>query len=144
MPPRKARPRVVLDTNIIIAAALSKRGAPYQLINLWKRGFLQLVVSPAIVNEYLAVLRRFDLSERQLQAWQNWFEHPAKVDFVPEPCRVRVSRDLKDDVFVGTALTGRVTTIISGDDDLLSLERVENVEIITPAAFMRRWRAAED
>jgi putative PIN family toxin of toxin-antitoxin system len=50
---------VVLDTNVIVSAAITPGGAPSKLIFDWVlRGLVQTVTSPAVVAEYREVVRR--------------------------------------------------------------------------------------
>ena len=43
--------KVVLDTNVLMSAIFFG-GAPGQIIKAWRDGKIQLVVSPAIIDEY--------------------------------------------------------------------------------------------
>lgn len=142
MPPHKERPLIVIDTNVIISAARTpKPSAARDVVSLWKRGFLQLVLSDAIIREYLLVLSRFDLTENQMKAWARWFVHPSKTVYLVEPRQVKESRDPKDDPFLGAASTGGADWIISRDEDLLVLREFEGIPILTPAQFMEQRRA---
>ena len=51
-------PRIILDTNVIVAAARSKRGASYKLLSLFRSGSYQLALSVPLVLEYEDVLIR--------------------------------------------------------------------------------------
>ena len=113
-----------------------KPGAAREVVKLWKRGRLQLVISDDIVREYLLVLARFDLTDAQMHSWATWFVHPAKTIHLVQPRRVAASRDPKDDMFLGAATTGKAQAIITRDDDLLVLNPFEGVAIETPAAFL--------
>lgn len=42
--------RVVLDTNVIISAALIRAGNEDQILRAWQRGVFELVLSPAILE----------------------------------------------------------------------------------------------
>ncbi|MDQ3812351.1 MAG: putative toxin-antitoxin system toxin component, PIN family [Armatimonadota bacterium] len=144
MPPRKKRPLAVLDTNIICSAAQRKPGAAREVVNLWKRGFLQLVISDAIRREYLDVLARLALRRREMEHWTQWFLHPSKTKQVATPQNVHASRDPEDNPFLGAALTGGAEFIITRDNDLLELQVFEGVEIIPPAEFLERRRAGQN
>lgn len=52
------RPRVVLDTCVLIAAALSPRGTCAGLLRAWQTGAFELVVSPHLLWELRVVLER--------------------------------------------------------------------------------------
>ncbi len=140
VPPRKRRTLVVIDTNLIISAVLSPSGAAGAVVNLWKRGFLQLVVSDYIVKEYLMVLARGNLTDRQMRHWAKWFTHPSKVTEVQPPLRVTASRDPQDNPFLEAAVTGKAEYLITRDNDLLVLESYKSVQILTPADFLNVYQ----
>lgn len=48
--------RVVLDTNVIVSAALSQRSAPAAIHNAWLAGLYELIVSPPLIAEYRSAL----------------------------------------------------------------------------------------
>jgi predicted nucleic acid-binding protein len=52
---------VVLDTNVLVAATRSRRGASYQIIRLIGGGFFRLNISVALALEYEEILKRPDL-----------------------------------------------------------------------------------
>ncbi len=52
---------------------------------------------------------------------------------------VHLSRDLDDDKFIACANDARAIYIVSGDKDLLVLERYKDIEIITAKAFCERY-----
>jgi predicted nucleic acid-binding protein len=47
-------------------------------------------------------------------------------------------RDPDDDKFLELAVNGRAELIVSGDNDLLSMESFRGIPIISPAGFVRR------
>ena len=49
---------VVLDSNVLVAALRSRRGASFQLLKLLRGGRFEVAVSVPLVLEYEAVLRR--------------------------------------------------------------------------------------
>ena len=51
-------PRIILDTNVIVAAARSRRGASYKLVSLFRSGTYRLALSVPLVLEYEDVLMR--------------------------------------------------------------------------------------
>ena len=50
--------RVVLDTNVLVAALRSRRGAAFRLLTLVGRGHFEIAVSVPLVLEYEAVAKR--------------------------------------------------------------------------------------
>lgn len=59
---------------------------------------------------------------------------------IVKPTAVPKLRDPDDAKFVTCAVTARVRWLVSGDDDLLSLRRVQSVEIVSPAAFLQHLK----
>ena len=53
------------------------------------------------------------------------------------PLASPVCRDPDDDHILATAVTGQARCIVTGDKDLLVLERFQSVEIVSPSAFAR-------
>ena len=132
--------RVVLDTNVILSAALSLAGAPALLADrLLERG--RLVFSQATFAEIESRLWRpqFDrylpLERRQrllhdLGASAHW------VDVPPALAAQRFSRDASDDAFIHAALAAAAVRLVSGDNDLLCLHPLGRLQILTPRAAL--------
>ncbi len=55
---------------------------------------------------------------------------PAITDPIP-----RVTRDPKEDYLLAYAVVGQANYLIAGDRDLLTLDKVEQVAIVSPATF---------
>ena len=53
--------KVVLDTNVFVSGVFF-RGPPYQVLKAWRDGKIQILVSPAILEEYHRVM--LELSAR--------------------------------------------------------------------------------
>ena len=52
---------IVLDTNVLVAALRSKRGASYQILRLIGTGVFRPNISVALALEYEEILKRTDL-----------------------------------------------------------------------------------
>ena len=49
----------------------------------------------------------------------------------------QICRDPDDDAILGTAVAGNADCIVTGDSDLLVLERFQGVDIVSPSEFAR-------
>ena len=135
---------MVVDTNVLLSAALSPHGAPAALLDrLLAEG--RLVFSPATFAElasriwkpkfdrYLSIEHRKHILH-DLDAYALWVE-------VPETMLVQAfSRDVKDDAFIHTAFAAGATLLVSGDDDLLCLHPLGPLQILTPRAALDEIR----
>ena len=132
--------RVVLDTNVLISAVLSRNGSPAMLtrsvvrngqavfsdqtfaefkVSLWKPKF----------DRYITIEQRGSIL-RDFEATAFWVDVPSSV------FDNQYSRDPKDDMFIHAAQAGNATFLVSGDDDLLSLNPVNGLAILSPRAAL--------
>jgi putative PIN family toxin of toxin-antitoxin system len=129
--------RVVLDTNVLISAALSPLGKPFASL-AWVRRHAVLVSSRRLVEELSTRLARPRLSA---------YLDPAEVaeflaalseeaEIVEVSGQLKACRDPDDDMVLETAVTGRADCIVTGDKDLLVLDPFRNIRILTPATFL--------
>ncbi len=133
--------RVLLDTNVLISAAIRPSGVPGQIVTafLTRREF-ELVLSPMIVTEIektlrLPKIRKYLLEPDNAFLWLA--DLAALADVVRDTGRiVGACRDPADDIVLAAALEGRASVIVTGDDDLLALVEYESVAIVTPRAFL--------
>ena len=129
--------RVVLDTNAVVSALLFT-GISSELVSLWQKGLITLLLSREILDEYLRVFSypKFKLSEEEIKELiQDQVLPYAEVVKPKRRLRV-VQRDPSDNKFLECAVAGKARVIISGDKDLLSLGRYREVRIQTPAQFL--------
>ena len=137
--------RIVLDTNILISAFVSRRGASAQILAYCQFGELELLISPETVDELRRVLaypdirKRLIYSDEQIEGLLAFLELTA-VSLTP-PTGVRaVPADADDDKFVALALAGEARYIVSGDSHLLEVGAYQGIAILKPAAFLRLWQ----
>jgi len=129
--------RVVVDTNIIVSGYLG--GALEGIIVAWKAGKFALVVSKAIADEYLKVLRRpkFKIERAEVDDFAALLLTIA--DFViPLESINAIPADTTDNKFLEAAVEGKANLIVSGDGHLLELETFHNIPIITGREFITR------
>jgi putative PIN family toxin of toxin-antitoxin system len=136
MPPER-RPRVVIDTNVLISRFLKLNSVPAQAVAK-AVGSSVLLVSTATFAELEEVFLRpkfdafFSLARRReflddLRAIANW---------VPITVPIRACRDPRDDKFLEAAVHGHADLILTGDRDLLDLNPFRGIAILTPAAYL--------
>lgn len=137
---------VVFDTNVFVSAAVSQTGLSRRCFALLARRRFQLAVSQEIFDEYeyaaAALARRpgkyHGANWRPLFKWL----HDKAAYFEPSPVGKQRSRDATDDIFLACALASGAKVIVSKDKDLLALEKPFGIEIVKPAVFVARLKAA--
>ena len=133
--------RVVLDTNILIGAVITKGTPPDRLYQAWMRGEINLITSTAQMAEVAAVLARPRL-EKFLGAdgaetlVENIGTHALILD---EPPSVNLSPDPKDNPILAAAIAGKADVIVSGDKKhMLALGEVEGIPVVTAREALER------
>ena len=126
--------RVVLDTNILVSALITRGTPPDGLYRAWLRGEIELVTSAVQIAELDDVLSRPRL-QRFLDADQasaiveNIGTRAVVLDELPS---VSLSPDPKDNQILAAAIAGRVDLIVSGDrKHVLSLRKVGDIPVVT-------------
>ena len=133
----------MLNTSVIISHLYG--GTSKKVVDLWKHGYLQLIISPEIVAEYLRVLQKSPLlTERGFQVLRLWFSHKSKVTEVRPGTRFKVCRDENDDMFLDAAYAGKAKYIISWDKDLLTIEEFKGIKIVNPGEFLEIYERRQD
>lgn len=130
--------RVVIDTNIFVSSFFSKKSPPFQIIDLWRHGKFILCLSSAILDEYLAVLKRFKLEGKpEYEEFISGLKEFPNILFVNEPRkRVQISRDPHDNKFIDCAIHHKAKIVISGDKDLLTIGRYFEITFLTARQFL--------
>lgn len=129
--------RVVLDTNVLISAALSPGGTSRRTVDtsfatcsvlLLEATFAELVdvIDRPHLRRYYSEARKTGFLT-QLKATAHWLK-PAGL--------IEAGRDPKDFKFLDLAVSGGADYLVSGDQDLLVLHPFEGIPILTPAQFL--------
>lgn len=136
--------RVVLDTNILIGALITKGTPPDRLYRAWLRGQIELVTSTAQMVELADVLAR-----PPLQKFLDADEVAAIVEnldtralILVDPPGVNLSPDPQDNPILAAAITGKADLIVSGDKKhVLALGEVEGIPVVTAREALERLGA---
>ena len=127
--------RILLDTNVIIAALIA-RGVCHELLEHCARRH-KLVTSDFILDEVRdKLIQKFkytsEVADEAVRLLRSRMEvvTPASLD-------AQVCRDPDDDSILATATAGNCKFIITGDKDLLVLQTFGEVKIVGPGDFQR-------
>ena len=131
--------RTVLDTNVVVSAALLPRSTPRQAFShVLEHG--TLLISMATVAELNGVLHRprFDTYLREEERIEFLATLVRESDLVEVTEVVNACRDPSDNKFLELAVSGAATHIISGDDDLLALHPFRGIAILSAQDFLEQ------
>jgi putative PIN family toxin of toxin-antitoxin system len=138
--------RLVIDSNVWIAALISPTGTARQLVDAILDNDIDILMSEATFDELVSRLDRpkFD-RYREPEAWNLFLSELVELALWQEDAGTTtgISRDADDDKFLALAVMGQADAIVSGDGDLLELGTHDGIPIVTPAEFLRRLRRSE-
>lgn len=132
--------RFVLDTNLIISAALLEKSIAYQA---FAKALLNgsLLVSDDLQEEVSQVILRpkFDryISEEKRLRFLAQFLSLAESVTILE--KIDVCRDPKDNMILELAVSGKANCIVTGDKDLLVLNPFRDIMILLPRTFLDEY-----
>ena len=129
----KKSERFVIDTNVLVSAAIFPSSVPGQALDKAVRSG-KLLISSATFLELEKTLKKKKLKKYlSLTSINNFLE---KLERLTEPTdtlpELAVCRDPKDDKSLALALGGKASCIITGDEDLLVLHPFKGIPIIAP------------
>ena len=139
--------RVVLDTDVLVAAVRSRSGASRQLVDLALNNELALLLSVPLVLEYEAVLTREEHRKVHGLSVSDVEEIISSLVSVAESVQVRflwrpLLPDPGDDMVLETAVNGRADLLVTfNQGDFAAAAKRFSVDIVRPAEALQRLRA---
>ena len=130
--------RVVLDTNVILAA-FATRGLCEAVMAVCLNSH-ELILSDAILGEVGRHLAgKFKMPATQAEEIIGFLREQAVV-VEPSSVPAKACRDPDDCLVLGTAVAGKAACLVTGDADLISLGNYQSIAILTPGAFYDQLR----
>ena len=133
--------RATIDTNVLVSG-LGWSGPPAALLDAVFDGRIQLVSSPALLDELRRVLEYRRLAQVLTKTGitpHALVDLVAAVSTVVSPTQsVAAARDASDNRVLEAALAGDAEMVVSSDEDLLGLRTFEGVPIVTPTEALQR------
>lgn len=132
-------PRVVLDTNVLVAALRSTRGASFRLLSLVGAKRFEIALSVALVLEYEDALQRhlarspFDGEDMaELLDYLCTVAHRQEIFYLWRP----VLRDPADDMVLELAVASRSACIVTFNERHFAGCETFGVRVVSPRAFL--------
>ncbi len=123
--------RLVLDTNVLIAAAL-KSGLARDILEFAPAHEIIILTSEEILSELRRkLLSKFDKSETNVDFFISKVRNISEVIETKEKVTA-IKRDQDDNKILECAVAGKAHLIISADQDLINLKKFRGIGIIHP------------
>ena len=135
------KPGVVIDTNVLIAALRSRRGASFKIISLTDRGLFQLSISVPLILEYESAAKRISkslgITYSDIDDILDYICHIAshhKIYYLWRP----FLRDPADDMVLEVAVESESDFIVTHNiRDFIGIEQF-GIEAITPKQLLEK------
>ena len=129
--------KVVIDTNVLLSAALKDRDPEAVILFVVSRPDFTWIASKEIIAEYRDVLSRekFALLEEIKQNWFNVLE--SIIEIVPVESSLQFPRDQKDAKFIACAISSGADFLISGDKDFSEAKKLLSTSILSVSQFKK-------
>jgi putative PIN family toxin of toxin-antitoxin system len=141
VPKKKAeKPKVVLDSNVLISAAVFG-GKPREILELAIKGLIEVAVSDDILEEIKGVLegKKFQYPAKIVRALINEIEDLADL-VQPKEKIEALLEDPEDNRVLECAVECGANIIVSGDSHLSGLQSFGKIKIMNPDEFLRWHR----
>lgn len=130
--------RIVVDTNVV-ASSIFFGGKPKEVIDLLVSGKLEAFTTKEIVEEYCATVEYLKNKYKGKRLTSPLSHIVSATKMIESSEKVKVCRDPDDDKFINCAIDSKSLYIVSGDKDLLVLDKYQDIEIITVSEFLNRY-----
>lgn len=134
-------PRVVLDTNVVVAGLRSNRGGSFRLLTELGHGRIEMALSVPLVLEYEEVLWRnmaaTGLTTQDVEAVLDFFCSVGRLQRIFYLWRPLLP-DPSDDMVLEVAVAAQCSALVTPNTrDFAGAEQL-GVRVLTPAAFLRQ------
>ncbi|MFC4256176.1 putative toxin-antitoxin system toxin component, PIN family [Altererythrobacter xixiisoli] len=133
--------RVILDTNVLIAALISRHSPPEAIYRAWRSGRFELVTSRQQIDELRRVSRYPKLKEilpnHRIAAMINNLDRAVILDQLPDLPEGMGSADPDDDFLLSMVAASNADFLVTGDRRAGILQRgsFQRARILNPSAF---------
>ena len=135
--PRSKPVRIIIDTNLWISFIISKRFDA--LDSLIQSNQVRLLFSIELIEEIQATIEKPKLKKhfdsKAVEEMLLTFE--SMIELIQVKSKVQVCRDSKDDFLLSLSKDGKAHFLITGDKDLLALNRFRKTDIVTFSQFIK-------
>jgi hypothetical protein len=129
--------KIILDTNLWISFLITKNFN--QIEKMIESGKITLVFSDELIEEFIEVVGRPKFkkyfSKKDVEKVFAYFDQFGELFSVKS--NIKICRDKKDNFLLNLSADSNADYLLTGDKDLLVLEKIEKTKIITFTDFIK-------
>lgn len=135
--------RVVLDTNVIVSAFLSRNptSPTKEILRRWEDGEFLLLISKALLHEIIEKLIEKRIDQSRISGFARLLARVAEKVDVPAEVDAVITDDPDDDHVLACAVTGRAHFLVTYDPHFDCLDgEYRGVRVLKALPFLRTLR----
>jgi uncharacterized protein len=139
-----SEPRVVFDANVLVSALLVAQSVPRQAFDRASSAG-RILISAATLLELHSVLARPKFDRYITAEYRKEFLSALVRDSVLVEITEQISqcRDPNDNKYLELAVSGSATHLVTGDNDLLSMNLFRGIRVVEPRTFLIEFPEAQ-
>jgi putative PIN family toxin of toxin-antitoxin system len=128
---------IILDTNIWISFLIIN---DYKKLDLLiKKRKIQLLFSNELLEEFITVSQRPKFkkyfTKNDIEKLLHYFDSYGKIIKIKSD--IKECRDIKDNFLLNLAIDGKADYLITGDNDLLNMQIIQETKILSITDFLK-------
>lgn len=129
--------KVVLDTNVVVSAMLTKQGLPALLLNLALRRKVRMFYSPDLMAEYEGVLKRrkFSFPSKDVEEILDQIRSTG-LEVFPKQAVTLLTEDPTDNRLLEISQEAEADYLITGNKKHFPLVTFQKTKIVSPREFL--------
>lgn len=129
------RLRIIIDTNVFVAAYWAPNSASARLIRYCLIGNVQAVYTQDIKREVMYILKRIKVKPEYLARVELFWKNAVLVE--PVAVEPVVVEDADDQKYLEASAGGDVDYLVTNDEHLLCIGYINRTEILTPSSIQK-------
>lgn len=130
----------VVDTNILVRAVIKPTGSVGPVLKRLRDKDYLLIYSEPLLSEFVDVINRPRIRDKYHITPEDISTVVALLILrgreIRSVERIEICRDPKDNMVLEAAIAGEAQVIVSGDEDLLTLDPFRGISIVSPSKFL--------
>ena len=132
--------RIIIDTNVVMSGVFFS-GIPSFILKAFNNATYDVYANDDIIAEYEEVYERLKQKLHRTPQTDLFHTFIDKLNIADTKSNIAICRDPDDDKFLNCAIDTNSLYIVSGDRDLLDIQKFRNTTIITATEFYEKYLA---
>jgi putative PIN family toxin of toxin-antitoxin system len=132
--------KIVLDTNVLVSGLITPFGSSGEILRMIFSGELTLCLDARILAEYRDVLLRpkFKFNKEHISTLLDYIRQNS-IFLSASPLKQHLP-DIDDEPFLEVAITGKSSSLITGNLIHYPFELRQGIRVLSPSEFMEFYR----